>query len=106
MCSVHLLHKTKKVWLPSPNDLADFSAFALAQLEVNGVIDAKDIMMPQLPLLLKSPSIAPIAVCSVVGAMLSQALLTAIAGKGEPMESILVFDGDTYEARSIEFKAE
>lgn len=99
-------HKTKKVWLPSLNDLNDFTAFALTQLEANGVLDAKEVIIPQLPMLLKSSSMAPIAVCSVVGAMLSQALLTAIARRGEPMESILVFDGDTYEARSIEIKAE
>ena len=92
-------------WFPSQNDLGDFTAFCKEQLLAND-LEASVIEELNLTQLLSCPSAAMITVCSVIGSFLSQAVVTAISMKGDPMESILVFSGDNYVARSISLPEE
>ena len=59
----------------------------------------------RLPSLLESPAQAPVTVCSVAGSLLSQAVLTAVSAKGSPIESIVMFSGEDYVARSVELNS-
>lgn len=87
-------------WFPSPNDLGDITEFSGELLRAND-IDSSVMNDLRLPQLLSCPSTAMITVCSVTGSFLSQAVVTAISSKGDPLESIFVFNGDDYVARSM-----
>jgi hypothetical protein len=90
-------------WFPSAVDATDFEQFSSDQLQLQGLDSAVKETL-SLSELLRSPAAAPIVVCSVCGALLSQAVLTAVSARGEPMESLLVFSGRDYVARSIDIR--
>lgn len=86
-------------WWPSEQDVEALTHFARAQLAIQG-LGEDTLRALELGALVRG-GWAPATVCSVAGSLLAQAVLTAVGGRGEPVESLLVYSGVSFEARSV-----